>query len=132
MIQLRILGGIELTDGNGDPVNVVAAQSKRFAILVYLALAMPRGWHRRDTLLALFWPELDQARARHALRQALHFLRKSLGDDIVRSRGSEDVAAGTGVWCDAVAFEDGDPTVHTLALYRGELLRGFFIRDAAA
>lgn len=132
MIQLRILGGVELTDGNGEPVNVVAVQSKRFAILVYLALAVPRGWHRRDTLLALFWPELDQARARHALRQALHFLRKSLGDDIVRSRGSEDVAAGTGVWCDAVAFEDGDPALHTLALYRGELLPGFFIRDAAA
>jgi len=131
MIHLRILGGVELTDGDGHAVDVVAAQSKRFAILVYLALAVPRGWHRRDTLLALFWPELDQARARHALRQALHFLRKSLGDDVVRSRGSEDVAAGPGLCCDAVAFEDGNPGVETLALYRGELLPGFFIRQAA-
>jgi len=131
MIHLRTLGAVELTDGRGNPLDTVATQSKRFAILVYLALALPRGWHRRDSLLALFWPELDQARARHALRQALHFLRKSLGDDVIRTRGSEDVAAGPALRCDAVDFEDGDATAHTLALYRGDLLPGFFIRDAA-
>jgi tetratricopeptide (TPR) repeat protein len=131
MIHLRTLGAVELTDGSGDPVDTVATQSKRFAVLVYLTLALPRGWHRRDSLLALFWPELDQARARHALRQALHFLRKSLGEDVIRTRGSEDVAAGPALWCDAVEFEDGDDTASTLALYRGDLLPGFFIRDAA-
>lgn len=131
MIHLRTLGAVELTDGTGNSLDTVATQSKRFAILVYLALALPRGWHRRDSLLALFWPELDQARARHALRQALHFLRKSLGDDVIRTRGSEDVAAGPALRCDAVEFEDGDATAPTLALYRGELLPGFFIRDAA-
>ncbi|HEY6785145.1 MAG TPA: hypothetical protein VI159_09340 [Gemmatimonadales bacterium] len=131
MIHLRTLGAVELTDGAGNSLDTVATQSKRFAILVYLALALPRGWHRRDSLLALFWPELDQARARHALRQALHFLRKSLGDDVIRTRGSEDVAAGPSLRCDAVEFEDGDATARTLALYRGDLLPGFFIRDAA-
>ncbi|HWH04712.1 MAG TPA: hypothetical protein VN674_13545 [Gemmatimonadales bacterium] len=131
MIHLRTLGAVELTDGAGNSLDTVATQSKRFAILVYLALALPRGWHRRDSLLALFWPELDQARARHALRQALHFLRKCLGDDVIRTRGSEDVAAGPALCCDAAQFEDGDATPSTLALYRGELLPGFFIRDAA-
>lgn len=131
MIQLRILGGVELTDANGESVDAVAVQSKRFALLVYLALARPRGWHRRDTLLALFWPDLNQTRARHALRQALHFLRKSLGDDVVQTRGAEDVAIGPALWCDAAAFEDGAPSHATLALSRGELLPGFFVRDAA-
>jgi tetratricopeptide (TPR) repeat protein len=131
MIHLRILGGVELTDATGASVDTVAAQSKRFALLVYLTLALPRGWHRRDTLLALFWPDLDQARARHALRQALHFLRKSLGEDVIKTRGSEDVAAGSALWCDAAAFEDGDMSHATLALYRGELLPGFFVREAA-
>ncbi|HEX4634427.1 MAG TPA: hypothetical protein VH163_11355 [Gemmatimonadales bacterium] len=131
MIELRILGGVELTSTDGHSADQVAAQSKRFALLVYLALAQPRGWHRRDTVLALFWPELDQARARHALRQALHFLRKTLGKDVVRTRGSEDIAIGAELWCDAVAFEDGGPGADKAALYRGELLPGFFIRDAA-
>ena len=131
MIRLRILGGVELTDANGAAADAVAAQSKRLALLIYLALARPRGWHRRDTLVALFWPDLDQARARHALRQALHFLRKSLGNDVVRTRGSEDVAAGPAIWCDAVAFEDGEPGVATRDFYRGELLPGFFVREAA-
>lgn len=131
MIRLRTLGVVELTGSKAGAADAVAVQSKRFALLVYLALALPRGWHRRDTLLALFWPELDQARARHALRQALHFLRKSLGDDVLTTRGSEDLAAGPALWCDAAAFEDGEPDRATLALYGGELLPGFFIRDAA-
>ena len=131
MIRLWTLGRVGITDPRGTSVDTVAVQSKRFALLVYLALALPRGWHRRDTLLALFWPELDQRRARHALRQALHFLRLKLGPDVIRSRGAEDVATGPGLWCDAVAFEDERPTPETLAWYRGELLPGFYIRDAA-
>jgi len=122
MIHLRTLGAIELTDANGKALDGVTTQSKRFAILVYLALALPRGWHRRDTLLALFWPELDQSRARHALRQALHFLKKHLGEDIIATRGSEDVAAGPALWCDPTEFEDGATGPQTHALYRGELL----------
>lgn len=131
MIRLWTLGRVGITDPRGTSVDSVAVQSKRFALLVYLALALPRGWHRRDTLLALFWPELDQRRARHALRQALHFLRLKLGPDVIRSRGAEDVATGPGLWCDAVAFEDDRPSPETLAWYRGELLPGFYIRDAA-
>lgn len=131
MIRLWTLGRAGITDARGASVDTVAVQSKRFALLVYLALALPRGWHRRDTLLGLFWPELDQRRARHALRQALHFLRLKLGPDVIRSRGAEEVATGPGLWCDAVAFEDDRPSPETLAWYRGELLPGFFIRDAA-
>lgn len=130
MIRLWTLGRASITDARGASVDTVTVQSKRFALLVYLAAAQPRGWHRRDTVLALFWPELDQARARHALRQALHFLRRSLGEDVIRARGAEDIAAGPGVWCDVAAFEDGPPSPETLALYHGEFLPGFFVRDA--
>ena len=33
---------------------------------------------RRDTLLGVFWPELEQDRARNALSKAVYFLRQSL------------------------------------------------------
>ena len=64
----------------GTEAEDVLHQPKRLALLVYLAMAEPRGFHRRDSLLALFWPELPEKRARNALNKTLHFLRSHLGD----------------------------------------------------
>ena len=78
MIRLRTLGQLDL-DGPGEQaLRGALAQPRRAALLVYLALATPRGHHRRDALLALFWPESDVERARNALNQAVHFLRLAL------------------------------------------------------
>lgn len=58
MLRLTTLGTIRLErDGEAVPV----PQPKRVALLAYLALARPRGLHRRDTLLAMFWPELPES-----------------------------------------------------------------------
>ena len=92
MLSLRVLGTIDLRDGENRPVDAVLAQPKRLALLIYLALARPYGFQRRDVLVALLWPELDQSRARNALSQALHHLRRSLGADVVQARGDEEVA----------------------------------------
>ena len=134
MIELRTLGAVDLRDGDGREVRTVVAQPKRLALLVYLAVARPRGFHRRDTLLALFWPELDQERGRAALRKAAHVVRQGLGPGAVVGRGDEELGLAEGaVACDAVAFERavgerrfGD----ALELYRGDLLEGFFISGA--
>jgi TolB-like protein/DNA-binding SARP family transcriptional activator/Flp pilus assembly protein TadD len=133
MIQLQTLGAVDLRH-DGVEVRSVLSQPKRLALLVYLATAAPRGFHSRDTLLGLFWPELDQERARNALRQALHYLRRSLGDDVVVRRGDREVGIGDGVLrCDAVMFDQAiDEGRHegALALYRGDFLPGFYIEDA--
>lgn len=131
MIRLWTLGSVALTDRHDVPLDAVAVQSKRIAILAYLALAEPRGWQRRDTVLGLFWPALDQERGRHALRQSLHFLRRHLGRDVIRTRGTEDIAVGPDLWCDAVAFAETREPGEALALYRGDLLTGFYVRDVA-
>ena len=65
--HLRILGGVELCGPDGRPVRSILAQPKRLALLIYLAAAGPEAFRRRDTLLALFWPEADAGRARRAL-----------------------------------------------------------------
>src|SRR5437773_9688894 len=70
MIEFRLLGTLHLTDAEAREVKSLLTRSRRLALLAYLAAATPRGFHRRDTLLALFWPELDQDHARAALRQA--------------------------------------------------------------
>jgi DNA-binding SARP family transcriptional activator/TolB-like protein/Tfp pilus assembly protein PilF len=136
MIRLRTLGGVDLHDAHGAEVRPLLAQPKRLALLVHLALARPRGYQRRDTLLALFWPELDAERARNSLRQAVHFLRRVLGADAVPSRGTEELGIDTGrLWCDATVFEaalDAGELEPALELYGGDLLPGFFVSDVPA
>ena len=131
MIELRSLGTLVLRDPNGEDIQSVLAQPKRVALLVYLAAARPRGFHRRDTLLALLWPEQDEQHARWALNQALSHLRSELGKEVVPSRGDAEVGVDPGrVSCDAVEFEAaieaGDPA-KALGLYRGDLLEGFHV-----
>jgi TolB-like protein/DNA-binding SARP family transcriptional activator len=134
MIELRTLGALEAISADGRPLRAVLAQPRRTALLSYLALASPRGFHRRDTLFALFWPEHDTEHARHALRQSLYFLRHALGATAIISRGDEELAvAPDQLWCDAAAFEhaiDEGRLETALALYRGDLLPGFHISDA--
>jgi DNA-binding SARP family transcriptional activator len=134
MIRLRTLGAIDLRTDSGGDLRAVLQQPKRVALLTYLALATPRGFQRRDTLIALFWPELDAEHARGALRQAVRFLRRHLGDDVIVSRGEEELALGEQVWCDVVGFEQAASEnwpEKALELYRGNFLAGFYISEAA-
>src|SRR2546427_1189020 len=80
MIEFRLLGPLHLTDAQGREVQSLLTRPRRLALLAYLAAATPGRLHRRDSLLPLFWPELDQEHARAALRQALHVVRDALGD----------------------------------------------------
>jgi DNA-binding SARP family transcriptional activator/TolB-like protein/Flp pilus assembly protein TadD len=134
MIHLRMLGGLDLRNSEGQELRAVLAQPKRAALLAYLALASPRGTHRRDSLLALFWPEQDAEHARNALSQAVHFLRRSVGtESIIAGNGDGLALDRTGLCCDAVAFEEaldaGRPD-DALELYHGDLLEGFHIAEA--
>jgi serine/threonine-protein kinase len=134
MIELRTFGALELTSTDRKTVNSVLAQPRRAALLCYLALASPRGFHRRDSLFAIFWPEHDAGQARHALRQAVYFLRRALGSKAIVSRGDEEVALdGDQVRCDVWEFEaalDQSRVADALALYKGEMLAGFHVSDA--
>jgi len=105
-IQLRTLGRIDVLGSDGTSCDAVIAQPKRMALLAFLALASARGFVRRDTLVAMFWPDLDDEHARGALSQALRFLRRKLGDDAFLRRGEEEIALNVShVTCDVTAFE---------------------------
>jgi DNA-binding SARP family transcriptional activator/TolB-like protein/Flp pilus assembly protein TadD len=134
MIYLRTLGALELRGSQGDELRDLLAQPKRMSLLAYLALTTPRGFHARDALLALFWPEHDTQHARNSLNQAVHSLRRTLGADAVVSRNGDALALNSReVWCDAVAFQealDAGRLTEALELYRGELLEGFHVAAA--
>jgi DNA-binding SARP family transcriptional activator/TolB-like protein len=131
MIQLHTLGTLVLRDSNGEDIQSVLAQPKRVALLAYLTIARPLGFHRRDSLHALLWPEQDEQHARWALNQALRHLRVALGKQVVVSRGDAEVGIDLeALSCDAVQFEAaikaGD-LAGALALYQGDLLDGFHV-----
>jgi DNA-binding SARP family transcriptional activator len=135
MIHLHTLGALDLRDANGEPLDAVLRQPKRLALLAYLAVSLPRRYHRRDILLALFWPEFDAEHARAALRRALYFLRSALGAEAVAGRGDDEVSVPVAaLWCDATAIEQhlaaGEDEA-ALALYRGPLLDGLYVAGAS-
>ena len=136
MLELRLLGGLDLRRAGDDPLTAVLAQPKRLALLAWLALAPGAGFVRRDSIAALLWPEQDQEHARGSLRQALRFLRRELGEDAIRNRGDEEIGLDASlVWCDAVAFQralDAGALEDAAALYRGPLLDGFFVSGVSA
>jgi serine/threonine-protein kinase len=112
----------------------VLQQPKRLGLLAYFAIEVGPRWVRRDVLLNLFWPELDQTHARAALRRALYFLRRALGEEVLEGRGDDELRIlPGGLWCDATAFEAalaGGDLIAALRLYRGPLLEGFYIAGA--
>jgi serine/threonine protein kinase/DNA-binding SARP family transcriptional activator len=128
-----MLGLTELQTSGGRELRAVLSQPKRFALLAFLASHPPRTFVRRDILLGLLWPELDQPHARGALSQALRFLRKELGAasrSVIINRGTDEIGIDSGeLWCDVAVFRDhvdagryGD----ALELYQGDFLDGFF------
>ena len=133
MIRLRTLGALDLRGPDGKALDSVLVQPKRVALLCYLALATPRGPHRRDTLLPLFWPEHDAEHARNSLSQSVHVLRRFLGPEAILSGGDTLSLARGDLWCDAVAFGealDAGRLADAVELYRGDLLEGFHIASA--
>lgn len=131
-IKLYLLGGLELA-GAVDPTlaNRLLAQPKLTALLAFLALSPEQRPQRRDRIVALLWPELDQGHARTALRKGVHAIRSALGAEALRNRGDEEIGlASPPVWCDAVescAAADAGRMLRVHELYKGELLEGFHL-----
>ena len=131
MPELLVLGGLELKASDGRPVDPVLNHPKSAAVLSFLVLASPGRVLSRDRLLSVFWPESHESRARNALSQTLHGLRRGLGSDVIVNRGKSGVSVDYRLLsCDAVAFsqavEAGDHG-RALGLYRGHLLEGFHL-----
>lgn len=129
--SLHLLGGIALTGVEPDAADRLLSQAKVVGFLAYLALAPEGRYQRRDRLVGLLWPELDQSHARAALRKALHATRAALGETSVVARGDEELLLdGALVDCDVqefVAAADDGAMARALELYRGELMPGFHL-----
>jgi DNA-binding SARP family transcriptional activator/TolB-like protein len=134
MIRLRTLGSLDLRAADGTSMQPVLRQTKRLALLAYLAVEKPGQFHRRDHLLGLFWPDADQKGGRASLNQAVFFLRKYLGNDAILNRGDEEIALNPErVGCDAAEFQQhiaAGRFAEAMEVYGGPLLSAVFVGEA--
>jgi DNA-binding SARP family transcriptional activator len=147
-LQLSLLGPPRI-ERDGQTAHV--ERHKALALLAYLAVTGEH--HRRDALAVLFWPDYNQSRARAALRRTLSALNTTLAGDVLdadRESIGLSSAGGTGLWVDVAQFrrllaacrghghaeaevcsECLRPLAEAAALYRGDFLAGFTLRDSA-
>ncbi|MGH7446288.1 MAG: BTAD domain-containing putative transcriptional regulator, partial [Longimicrobiales bacterium] len=121
LLRLTTLGAARVYGGDVEFPDL-PAQRLRFALLLYLALERDIS---REEVLAMFWPERDAARGKHALRQMLYELRQVLGEDWIELRRDRILVRAS---VDATEFEDavtGGRVEDALRVYGGAFLLGF-------
>ncbi|HEX9166146.1 MAG TPA: BTAD domain-containing putative transcriptional regulator, partial [Gemmatimonadales bacterium] len=131
MFRLRVLGGMALEGPGGAPVSALPHR-RALAVLAVLAVSGNIGCSR-ERLLALLWPESDEAHARHGLRDALHALRQALSPDSIPSTGSLLRLDATAVGSDVLAFSMAVASgrlADAVRAYGGPLLDGFHLDEA--
>ncbi len=134
--ELTLFGGFEVKLA-GQVVDLPGQKDR--ALLAVLALS-PGATHSRDKLASLLWSDRGDQQARDSLKHALTRLRQCLQattpQPIVADRQSVRFDA-TAVSVDVATFErllgEGTPQAleQAAALYRGDLLDGIGLRDAA-
>jgi predicted ATPase/DNA-binding SARP family transcriptional activator len=100
MIRLFLFGAPRIEQ------NAQAAPLRRTRAIALLAYAAVTGMpHDRAALLALLWPEFDDANARNNLRRELSLLRSTVAADLLRA-DRQQVAwnAGAGAFVDVAEF----------------------------
>jgi DNA-binding SARP family transcriptional activator/TolB-like protein len=121
LVRLTTLGAARVHSGATDLPDL-PAQRLRFALLLYLGVERDVA---REEVVAMFWPDRDTARGKHALRQMLYELRQVLGEAWIDMRRDRIVVSAA---VDAVEFEsamEGGRLTDALALYGGPFLHGF-------
>jgi len=130
--HLRTFGTLSLLGpGARQVLGARGHHRRRFALLSVLAAAREQG-RSRDHLLAMFWPESTERRARHSLDQLLYAVRSSVAEDVfagVNPVRLNPALVSTDVDVFMTAVESGD-AARAVTEYRGPFLEGFHLDDS--
>jgi DNA-binding SARP family transcriptional activator/RecA/RadA recombinase len=145
-LRMRLLGP-PLIDREGAPLQTDTR--KATALLAFLAVT--GGEHRRESLVALLWPDYESDRGRAALRRTLSTLRGALDGRWLESERGSVALARDELWLDVEAFRERlascethdhtsaeacarcvEPLSAAVELYRDGFLAGFGLRDSFA
>lgn len=143
-LHLSLLGGMQITLDGVPTTDFIS--SKAPALLCYLAVI--GRVQSRQALAGLLWGDVPDSNARASLRTVLWDLRQHFASHLIITRDSAAFNRDAPYWLDVEAFrqyiEDGlrDTAQEKLtegqvaaleqavALYRGDLLEGFYVSDA--
>ena len=144
-LGLHLLGPPHI-ERDGQPVRMDTR--KAIALLAYIAITGES--QRRDALVNLLWPEYDATHGRANLRRTLYALRKALADDWLEvDRENVRLNPRADIWLDVDLFHTHlaeclthghpasevcpaclSPLADAVALYRGDFLSGFSLKDS--
>ncbi len=129
--QYKLLGTLEIEE-NGRPAAVMK-YSKGCALLAYLIIT--RQGYSREAVADLLWEATSTAHSLRNLRKLLHQLRPFVRELQVTRQQVSFQADGTDFidfdrLAAALAGQDIARLDEALALYKGELLDGFYLDDA--
>jgi serine/threonine-protein kinase len=116
----------------GGAVEPTLTRPKAQAVLAVLAVCGNLGC-TRDRLRGLFWPERNEERARHGLRDALYAIRGALGSDALVGLGDSQRLDDSLVESDVGRFREAlrqGRAEEAADLYSGPLLEGFHLGGA--
>ena len=125
-LRLKTFGGA-LVEGPSGPLAGAMTQRRRLAVLSVLAAS---DGVSRDRIVGMLWPENDEERARHALAQLLHSLRRDVGDELLGGGptslrlNSNVLSSDVQEFASALARSDLERAAD---LYRGAFLDGFYL-----
>lgn len=128
-VAITLFGGLTL---EVDGVIRTAQVPKRLAALLAVIASNGDRGVTRDQLLALFWPDAEPDRARHALAQSVYSLRRLLGEHALVGTSVISIDPGV-VSCDVNVVEqalDKRDWPCVVRAYRGPILPGFVVTDA--
>ncbi|MEZ4726799.1 MAG: tetratricopeptide repeat protein [Caldilineaceae bacterium] len=144
-LAIYMLGGLQIRRNDHLVTELVSRKAE--ALLAYLACNQRP--YPRDILADFFWEDRTQSQAAGNLRVVLNSLRRTLKPFVAIDRHSVAINQASHLWVDVLAFEGlltdfvqttvvgtelapalVEQIEAALALYRGEFLAGFFIRQA--
>ncbi len=141
-IEIALLGSPEVRLA-GSPLT--GFRSSKVEALLYYLVVVNRP-HTRSALAALFWADQPEQNARFNLNKSLSNLREVVGEIIVSERQRVSLANDVEISVDthhllaaierfqhtrgAAHLSDAAHLRDALALYRGDFLEGFQVRDA--
>jgi len=130
VLNLALLGPPQI-EYDGRPVHF----DTRKAIALLALVSMSEQPLSRDRLAVLLWPDSDDERSRGALRRTVSVTAAGVGDALVVSRTTialdeSKVRVDAGEFRRLVTAGDTESLVKACALYRGDFLTGFAVRDS--
>ncbi len=145
-LRLFLLGSPRI---ERDGVPITLDRHKSTALLAYLT--MTRQSRSRDELATLLWPDFDQTSARASLRRVVAALKKGIGPEWLKADRDligVDPDADIRVDVEDVTYHIDECKTHghspveicqaclaplsaAVALYRGDFMEGFSLRDSA-